>query len=100
MMGSFNYYYTLNLIMNDIIKKVSEELNIPKEVVEKAYRAYWFSIRNAIESLPLNEDIKEEDFKKLKVSFNIPSLGKLYCSYDKIVRAHEIYKRLNRSKIK
>lgn len=70
----------------DIIKKVSEELNIPKEVVDKTYKAYWQSIRTHIQSLPLKEDISEEDFLKLRTNFNIPSIGKLYVTLDRFKR--------------
>ena len=30
---------------SDIISKVSEELNIPRELVENVYKAYWNFIR-------------------------------------------------------
>lgn len=29
----------------DIVGKVSRELNLPKEVVDKAYKAYWLFIK-------------------------------------------------------
>ena len=66
----------------DIIGKVSEELNLPKEVVDKTYKAFWLFINQSIKSLPLREDLNEEDFAKLRTNFNIPSLGKLACTYD------------------
>ena len=37
----------------DIIGKVSEELNLPKEVVDKTYKAFWLFINQSIQSLPL-----------------------------------------------
>jgi len=30
---------------SDIVKKVSEELNLPIEIVDKTYKAYWFCIK-------------------------------------------------------
>lgn len=33
---------------SDIIKKVSKELNLSKELVDKTYKAYWASIRDSI----------------------------------------------------
>ena len=68
-----------------IIDKVSEELNLPKEVVDKTYKAFWLFINKSIQSLPLKEDLNEEDFAKLKTNFNIPSLGKLTCTYDRML---------------
>lgn len=80
-----------------IIGKVSEELGLPKEVVDKAYRAYWLFIKQHIQSLPLKENINEEDFAKLRTNFNIPSLGKLACTYDRMLnmkKRFEIIKKL------
>lgn len=69
----------------DIISKVSEELNLPKEVVDKAYKSFWLFINQSIQSLPLKEDLNEEDFAKLKTNYNIPSLGKLTCTYERML---------------
>lgn len=69
----------------DIINKVSQEVNIPKEVVNAAYKSYWEFIKKTIQSLPLKEDISEEEFDKLRTNFNIPSLGKLYVTWDRFV---------------
>lgn len=70
----------------DIYLKVSKELNIPVEIVELAYRQYWNFIKETIEELPLKSDINEEEFAKLKTSFNIASIGKLYCNHDKYLK--------------
>lgn len=72
--------------------EVSKELNIPVEVVNAAYNSYWIFIRQTIQDLSLKEDITEEEFSKLKTNFNIPSLGKLSCTYDKI---ESVKKRFN-----
>ena len=69
----------------DIIGKVSEELNLPKEVVDKTYKAFWLFINKSIQSLPLKEDLNEEAFAKLQTNFNVPSLGKLTCTYDRML---------------
>lgn len=69
----------------DIIGKVSEELNLPKEVVDKAYKSFWLFINQSIRSLPLKENLNEEDFAKLKTNYNIPSLGKLTCTYERML---------------
>ena len=67
----------------DIILSVSKDLGISPDVVEKVYKAYWLYIKTTIEALPLKEDLTEEEFLKLRTSFNIPSLGKLNCTLDK-----------------
>lgn len=77
---------------SDIIDKVSKELNISKTLVDKTYKAYWFFIKNHIQSLPLKENLNEEDFTKLKTNFNIPSLGKLTCTYDRVMGVKKKFK--------
>ena len=76
----------------DIVGKVSRELNLPREVVDKAYKAYWLFIKNHIQSLPLKESLNEEDFAKLRTNFNISSLGKLSCTYDRMLGMKKRYK--------
>ena len=69
----------------DIVGKVSRELNLPREVVDKTYKAYWLFIKNHIQSLPLKENLNEEDFAKLRTNFNIGSIGKLCVTWDRLV---------------
>lgn len=76
----------------DIVGKVSEELGLPKEVVNKTYKAYWLFIKHHIQSLPLKENLNEGDFTELKTNFNIPSLGKLNCTYDRMLGIKKRYK--------
>ena len=89
-----NYYYYSHLMIQKLYKKVAEEMNIPVEVVEFAYKSYWKFIRKTIQELPLKEDLSEEEFAKLKTNFNIVSLGKLTCNYDRYrrVKLKEKYK--------
>ena len=87
----------------DIVGKVSRELNLPKEVVDKTYKAYWLFIKNHIQSLPLKENLNEEDFAKLRTNFNIPSLGKLCVTWDRLVgfkKRFEIIKKLREKNVK
>ena len=69
----------------DIIGRVSEELNLPKEVVDKTYKAFWLFINQSIQSLPLKENLNEEDFATLRTNFNIPSLGKLCVTWGRLM---------------
>lgn len=69
---------------SEIISQVSKELDIPVEVVDRAYRSSFEFIKNKIQSLPLKEDINEEEFSELRTNFNIPSLGKLVCTFDRV----------------
>lgn len=76
----------------DIIGKVSKELDIPVEVVDAAYKSYWKFIKQTIQSLPLKDDISEEEFAKLRTNFNIPSLGKLTCTFDRMMGVKKRFK--------
>lgn len=79
----------------DIVRKASAELNIPYTTVWNVYEAYWKFIRNHISSLPLKEDITEEEFSKLKTSINVPSLGKFHLDWDRLCikkKEHERFK--------
>lgn len=67
---------------DDIISKVAEDNGLSKEFVDKVYKSYWLTIKEEISKLPLKEDLTEEEFNKLRTNFNIPSLGKLYVTYD------------------
>lgn len=76
----------------EIISKVSDNTGLPEDIVDKTYKAYWLFIRQTIKNLPLKEDLSEEEFLGLKTNINIPSLGKLCCTYD---RYKSIKKRFN-----
>lgn len=76
----------------DIIGKVSQEMRIPPEVVSTAYKSYWEFIKQTIQSLPLKDDISEEEFAKLRTNYNIPSLGKLTCTFDRMIGVKKRFK--------
>ena len=80
----------------DIIGKVSQEMGLPPEVVDTAYKSYWKFIKQTIQSLPVKDDISEEDFTKLRTNFNIPSLGKLTCTFDRMMGVKKRFKYIKR----
>lgn len=80
------------------ISGASHELGLPSELVEKVYKAYWLAIKQVIQTLPLKEDLTEEDFSKLRASVNVPSLGKLYSSYDRVQGVKRRFKYLQQIK--
>lgn len=75
----------------EIIKQASSKLNMEESFVDKVYKNYWASIRQLIINLPLKESLTEGDFEKIKTNFNIPSLGKLNCTYDQYNRIKNRY---------
>lgn len=80
----------------EILKKVSEELNLPLEVVKEAYESYWLFIRQSITDLPLKEDLSEEDFNKLRSNYNIPSLGKMSVTWERYLGKKKQWEMLKR----
>ena len=76
---------------NEIIARVSEETGLPKTFVNKVYKAYWRAIRQYITSLPLKEDMTDEEFAQLQPNINIPSLGKFFVTLDKYKKEKKKY---------
>lgn len=86
------------MIHSEAIKQVSIELGLPPQVVKEAYESFWTFIRNNIKALPLKEDLSKEEFDKLRTNFNVPSLGKLSCTYDRFIGIKKRLKYLNKLK--
>lgn len=84
------------MIYREVIKEISNKLGIPEEVVKAAYEAHWEFIRETIKELPLKEDLSEEEFGKLRTNFNIPSIGKLSCTYNRFVGVKKRFKYLEK----
>lgn len=76
----------------NIYKEASRTTGISKDIVEKAYNSYWRAVREHLSSLPLKEDISEEEFNALQPSINMPSLGKLYVTYERQKALRRTYK--------
>ena len=53
---------------SDLVEIVSEKLNIPSEVVDRAYKSYWEFIKEKIEDLPLKEDFTPETISQTQLS--------------------------------
>ena len=73
------------MALNEIIAKVSTELNLPEDLVRKTYSEYWSYIRNTIEDLPLKNNLTQTDFSELRTNINVPSLGKINCTYERYI---------------
>ena len=79
-----------------VLDQVSNKLNLPKDFVDKVYKSYWLSIKEHIQSLPL-KDIKDETvFNNLKININIPSIGKLYTTQERIENIKENYSKYHK----
>jgi len=71
---------------DEIISKVAETTGYSRKLVDSTYKAYWKAIRDYITSLPLKENLTDEEFLSLRPNVNIPSIGKLYVSLNKYRR--------------
>lgn len=80
-----------DIMYKAIFKEIAHDLGLTDKQVEEAYKSFWGFIKNKIEQLPLKEDLTEEEFNELKTNFNIPSLGKLNCTYDRYIRMKRRY---------
>lgn len=75
----------------EIVSRVADSMGLSKQFVGKTYKAYWRAVKEHIASLPLKQDLTEEEFLKLQPNVNIPSIGKLYVTLGG-------YKRIKRMK--
>lgn len=86
---------------DEIISIISTKTGLPSRLVDRTYRAYWRVIRNHISSLPLKEDLTEEEFMVLQPNVNIPSIGKLHVTlerYKRMKKFQEIRNNIKRNK--
>ena len=70
----------------EIISRVADSTGLSKKLVDRTYKSYWKAIREHIVSLPLKEDLTDEEFLRLQPNINIPSIGKLYVTLDRYRR--------------
>ena len=79
-----------------VLDQVSNKLNLPKDFVDKVYKSYWLSIKEHIQSLPLKDTKDETVFNNLKININIPSIGKLYTTQERVQNIKENYSKYHK----
>lgn len=91
-----------NKSVQSIIDTLAEEMNIPKEVVTIVYRSQWEFIRNTLKTYPKFNNIDtEEEFNNYRTNFNIPSIGKIFTTWDKVQqKKKQIIRKQNKNEIK
>lgn len=77
------------------IKETAEELKLDSRDVKEAYNWYWKFFREYIGSKEFVNNLSEEEFSLLQASFNIPSIGKFCCTYDRYLRLKTRDRKLN-----
>lgn len=86
------------MLYKDIISKVAEDTGLPKSLVDRTYKSYWKVIRSHIASLPLKNDLTDDEFCALQPNVNIPSIGKLYVTLDRYHRMKKYQECINNFK--
>lgn len=84
--------------INEIYKAVSSQTDIPVDKVRKVYTSYWRAVREHIISLPLKEDLTDDEFMALRPNINIPSIGKLYVTLDRYKAMKKTYNKIIKDK--
>jgi len=85
----------------EITSRVAAETGVSAAFVDRVYKAYWQAVRDHIGSLPLKDDLTDEEFLKLRPNVNIPSIGKLYVTlgrYRGMKKTHEYLRQLKTDK--
>lgn len=76
---------------DEIISQVAVETGVDRRTVDRTYRAYWGAIRDYVSSLPLKDDLTDEEFARLRPNVNIPSIGKLYVTLERYRRMKRLH---------
>lgn len=76
---------------DNVIKRVSEELGYPEDVVRLVYKSQFRFIIDHIRNLPLSIKMSRDEFDKLTTNFSLLELGKLYCTWDNIQKRKRYY---------
>lgn len=74
------------MTIKQITQKVASDMNLPEEVVYLAYKLFWEYIKTTIKDIDFKDNLSKEEFDKLRPNFNIPSIGKLHCTYEEYLR--------------
>ena len=76
------------MTFKQIIKQVAKELNLPEDLVRNTYKSYWKVIKQIIESKQIksldNKLLSQEEFNDNIININIPSIGKLSCTFERM----------------
>ena len=84
------------MTFKQIIKQVAKELNLPEDLVRNTYKSYWKVIKQIIERN--NLIFTSDEFNNNVININVPSIGKLNCTYDKYLKTINRFNLINNIK--
>ena len=76
-----------------IYEKIANNNNVPTQMVKDIYESMFKFISDRVREVDGISEKTEEDFKKLRLSFNVPLLGKFYITHDSVqrIKKHKQY---------
>ena len=90
------------MTFKQIIKQVAKELNLPENVVINTYKSYWKVSKQIIErnNIKSNDNLifTSDEFNNNVININVPSIGKLNCTYDKYLKTINRFNLINNIK--
>ena len=90
------------MTFKQIIKQVAKELNLPEDLVRNTYKSYWKVIKQIIErnNIKSNDNLifTSDEFNNNVININVPSIGKLNCTYDKYLQTINRFNLINNIK--
>lgn len=73
------------------IRQASEELGIPYEVCRKAYMSAWKFMHDKAQEYKLSIDTPIEEFRTLRLNFNVRGIGKFHVTEEDFNRKNKKY---------
>ena len=67
-----------------IYEKVANNTNVSPQVVKDIYESMFRFIKERLREVDNLGQLSEEEMEKLRLSFNLPMLGKFFISYESI----------------
>ena len=90
------------MTFKQIIKQVAKEPNLPEDLVRNTYKSYWKVIKQIIErnNIKSNDNLifTSDEFNNNVININVPSIGKLNCTYDKYLKTINRFNLINNIK--
>lgn len=74
---------------DNIAEDVAKELDMPVETVKLIYKKLFMYMRGKLSNMDIRGTKSRKDFEKMKTSFNLQHLGKLYINYDIIEKLRD-----------